>query len=74
VGATLTEQAAEAELLKQAEALREAEWRREEADRQLHSLQEDTATGGLDQSAAGVLLLLIGVVMSTIPHELACWL
>lgn len=62
---TRENQAVNAELVAQAGAMREAEQRREEGDRKLHSLLQNTATGGLGLSAASVVVLAVGLVMST---------
>ncbi len=47
---------------------------RKDGDNNLHGKLESTATGGLQISAAGVIWLLVGAVMSTASQEIACWI
>jgi hypothetical protein len=62
------------EFRKCSEALKHEERARDREDQKILSKLEATATGGLHISAMGALWLFVGVIMSTIPAELAKWL
>ena len=55
---------------KQTEVLKHEQDTRAKADQEIREKLEATETGGLHISAMGVLWLVVGVIMSTIPTEL----
>ena len=59
---------------KYSEALKQEEQVREKEDQNIRAKLEATETGGLHISAMGALWLFVGVIMSTVPVELAKWL
>ena len=62
------------EFRKQCDALKQEQQVRSDEDQHIRAKMESTETGGLHISAMGALWLFIGVIMSTIPSELAGWL
>lgn len=59
---------------KYSEALKQEEQVREKEDQNIRAKLEATETGGLHISAMGAFWLFVGVIMSTVPVELAKWL
>lgn len=64
----------EAKVRKQSESIDEERRTRASADENLRKTIEDTETGGLHLSAVGLVWLLVGLILSTIPEELAALL
>lgn len=62
------------EFRKQTDALKQEQQIRSDEDQHTRSKMESTNTGGLHISAMGALWLAVGVIMSSIPSELAVWL
>jgi hypothetical protein len=62
------------EFRKQIEALKQEQQIRSDEDQHIRVKIESTQTGGLHISAMGALWLAVGVIMSSIPSELAVWL
>lgn len=62
------------EFRKQFDALKQEQQVRSDEDQHICAKIESTETGGLNISAMGALWLSIGVIMSSIPSELAVWL
>jgi hypothetical protein len=58
---------------KQTDALKQEQQIRSDEDQHIRAKMELTNTGGLHISAMGALWLAIGVIMSSIPSELAVW-
>lgn len=58
---------------KQSDAFKQEQQIRSDEDRDIRAKMESTNTGGLHISAMGALWLAVGVVMSSIPSELAVW-
>lgn len=61
------------EFRKQADALKREQQIRSDEDQHIRAKMESTNTGGLHISAMGTLWLVIGVIMSSVPSELAVW-
>ena len=59
---------------KHSEALKQEEQVRDKEDQNIRAKLEATETGGLHISAMGAFWLFVGVIMSTVPVELAKWL
>jgi len=55
------------------QAIREEQQARDSADQEIRKKLKSTETGGLHISAMGAIWLLVGVIMGTIPAELARW-
>jgi hypothetical protein len=66
-----TQKEVEEGLRKRSDAIEREAKIRAQSDQELRERLTATATGGLDISAMGALWLLVGVIMSTIPAELA---
>ena len=62
------------EFRRQCDALKQEQQVRSDEDQHIHAKMESIETGGLHISAMGALWLFIGVIMSSIPSELAGWL
>jgi hypothetical protein len=62
------------EFRKQADVLKQEQQIRLYEDQRILAKMESTNTGGLHISAMGALWLAVGVIMSSIPSELAGWL
>lgn len=58
---------------KQTDVLKQEQQIRSDEDQHIRAKMELTNTGGLHISAMGALWLAIGVIMSSIPSELAVW-
>lgn len=61
------------EFRKQTDALKQEQQIRSDEDQHIRAKMESINTGGLHISAMGALWLAIGVIMSSIPSELAVW-
>jgi hypothetical protein len=61
------------EFLKQTASLMQEQKIRSDEDQHIRAKMESTSTGGLHISAMGTLWLVVGVIMSSIPSELAVW-
>lgn len=66
-----TEQELRKQIKAQASALNEEKETRAKEDKAIRDVLEDTETGGLRVSLMGVIWVLVGIIMSTIPSELS---